>query len=82
MSAFSTSRLKKTSGTQSNVTTYVRIFKLPLSKFSLTVHEESNEKHLIIWAAIYTIVTYKFPKVFKDHEQYLRSASSINQNRR
>ena len=66
MSAFST-----LSGTQSNVTTYVRIFKFPLSKLSINKSEESNEKHLINWAAIYTIVTYKFPKVFKDHEQYL-----------
>ncbi len=33
-----------------------------------------HKKHLIKWAAIYTIVTHKFPKVFKDHEHELIEA--------
>ena len=32
---------------------------------------------MIKWAAIYTIVTYKFPKVFRDHEHYLSSSRRL-----
>jgi hypothetical protein len=52
-------------------------FLLHQSKFFV---KDIHEKHLIKWAAIYTIDACKLPKVFRDHEQYLYSSSSINQN--
>lgn len=41
------------------------------AKLSIRLMILIQKKHLIKWAAIYTIVTYKFPKVFEDNEYYL-----------
>src|SRR5690606_7109085 len=65
-------------GTQSNVSICVGV----LIHHSPSLANICTKEHLIKWAAIYTIATHKFPKVFRDHERDLSSSPSFNQIRR